>query len=774
MTGARTAERHRRHHPDARKPERAAIVHRAVRVTLAASAGFYPLVYGPYQPHMALYALFGPVALGILSPIPGSGRQRAAVMLRALPVGLVLVALGTALAVQTWAAVLGMLVVGFALAFAAVAGPRPAGAAPGLQLFYILACFPPYAPDTLWARLAGLTVGVLLLAACEVVLLPAPPTVSYRESLAYAVEEAGRAAAGAAESSAGTAAPDSGPRDGPAARPPDGPVGSSSDSPRDGPDRPVESSADRLRAIGHQLRFSRLPPAERPAGAGRIDRAMAQAGLAARTLLDQLARLSDTSPTAPPTAPPAETARRGAAADAASADLLSRIAALCAATAAALRTGRPHALPGSLEQAIRDFQDLRIRQATGPPEAVPPVAELRRHAAVLGMAESARMLETAVRVGLDGRRTRPIPPRELFWYADTGTARLWWRRVVGNMTLRSVQFQNATRTALGLGAARLVAGSLELTHGFWVLLAVLTLGRTTAGETWAAVRSALIGTLAGAMAAGTLLLLLGQHTIAYAALLAPGMLAAFALGPLLGIAWAQGLFTLVVSAAFAQLAPASWQLAEARIVDVVTGSAIGLVCGLLAWPAGARREVRRTVAGLLDSYGPLITGTVRALLTDPPGAAPLPSTYPVLHRLRLAETAYAQYRSEPGDHGIAHADWQAVLITANHILAGSRWLPRFDLPPATITPDAAAWARTTADRLVLTTARLAAFCAGKSPPPKPSPPPAPHTPAEPPGSPPLPMLIDLEQWLSSLAAELGHIERSVSPLRSGAPGKSRW
>lgn len=765
MTGARTAEPPRRHRPDTRKPGRTAIVHRAIRVTFAACAGFYPLVYGLNQPHMAIYALFGPVALGMLSPIPGSGRQRAAVMLRALPAGLVLAALGTTLAVRTWAAVLGMLVVGFVLAFAAVAGPRPAGAAPGLQLFYILACFPPYAPDTLGARLAGLTLGVLLLAACEVFLLPAAPTVSYRESLAYAVEAAGQAAAGAAAASAGTAAPDAGPRDGT----PGGPVDSAPGSPDSSPDSspvngPVDSSADRLRAIGHQLRFSRVPPSERPAGAGRVDRAMAQAGVAARTLLNQLARLGNTSPTA--------TTRRGAESGAASADLLSGIAALCAATAAALRTGRSHALPGSMEQAIRDFQALRIRQATGPPEAVPPVPELRRQAAVLGMAESARMLETAVRVGLDGRRTQPIPPRELFWYADTSAARLWWRRLVGNMTLRSVQFQNAARTALGLGAARLVAGSLDLSHGFWVLLAVLTLGRTTAGETWAAVRSALVGTLAGAVAAGALLLVLGRHTVAYAAVLAPGMLAAFALGPLLGIAWAQALFTLVVSAAFAQLAPASWQLAEARIVDVVTGSAIGLLCGLLAWPAGARREVRRTVADLLDSYGPLITGTVGALLAAPPGAAPLPSTYPTLHRLSLAETAYAQYRSEPGDHSVAHGDWHAVLITANHVLVGSRWLPRFDLPPAAVTPDAAAWARATADRLALTTARIAALCAGNRPP-QPSAPPAPAAPAEVPGS-PLPMLIDLEQWLSSLTAELGHIERSVPPLRSGTPGKSRW
>ncbi|WP_327328187.1 FUSC family protein [Streptomyces sp. NBC_01210] len=707
-------------------------------MTTAASAGFYPFVYGVDRPATALYALFGPVALGILSPIPGSGRQRAAVMLRALPVGLVLVALGTVLAVSTWAAVFGMLVVGFVLSFAAVAGPRPAGAAPGLQLFYILACFPPYDPDALGSRLAGLTLGVLLLVACERFLLPEPPTVSYRESLADAVAIAGRAAAAAVT-----------------AQPPEaGAV-----------------AADRLRAAGRQLRLSQLPPAERPAGAGRVDRALAQAGAAARRLLDQLAHLGDTPATGGTANTTATTGRgagaeSGADADAASADLLGRIAALCAATATALRTGRSPPQPGppALESAIRDFQALRVTQATGPPEAVPPVPLLRRQASVLATAESARVLEAAVRVGLDGRRTPPIQPREFFWYADARTPLLWWRRLAGNMTLRSVQFQNAARTAIGLGAARLVAGSLDLSHGFWVLLAVLTLSRTTAAGTWKAVRPALIGTLVGAVAAGTLLLVVGRHTDAYAPVLAPAMLAAFALGPLLGIAWAQGLFTLVVAAAFAQIAPASWQLAENRIVDVVTGSAIGLLCGLLAWPAGARREVRKTMAALLHSSGPLITGTVGALLSTPPGAAPLPPTLPVLHRMRLAESAYLQYRSEPSDPSAVPMDWQAVLITANHILLGAQWMPRFDLPAVTVTPEAAAWARTAADRLVLAVDRVAALSAGERPAPVL---PAYRPPPEVTGGPPLPMLIDLERWLSSLTAQLDRIESSM-----GAPGES--
>ncbi|WP_338673761.1 FUSC family protein [Streptomyces sp. SCSIO 30461] len=714
--------------------ERTEIVHRAIRVTVASSIGFYVFLYAlpRPQPELALYALFAPIALGALSPIPGSGRQRSVAMLKALPVGLLLVTLGTLLAVHTWAAVLGMLVVGFCLAFSAVAGPLPAGAAPGLQLFYILACFPPYAPDTLVLRLAGLAVGVLLLAAFEVVMLPAPAPPGYRTRLADALDIAAAAAAN------------------PTAIPP-----------------------ERLRATGQELRFSKLPPAERPAGPGRRDRALAQGSNAVRRLLDQLARYGETNresnrapasdrvPDSDATAPVQETRQSPGARELArtSCDtLLERVSRLCTETAAALREGRPPALTGTLADAMTDFQSLRIRQAIGPPGGVPSVPLLRRQALVLGVAETARIVETSIQVGLVGRMTEPIPPQELFWYADMSTSRLWAKRLLGNMTLHSVMFQNAVRIALGLGAARLVAGSLDLAHGFWVLLAVLTLGRTTAGETWWTVRQALLGNLVGAVAAGALLVGFGQHSVAYAIVFVPGMLAAFALGPMLGIAWSQALFTLVVACVFAQMAPASWQLAEERIIDIVTGSMIGLLCGLIAWPAGARREVRRTMAELLRAYRPLVTGTVEVLLAVPPGAKPPPSTLPALHRLRLAETAYAQFRSEPPLSSGPYADWHGVLVATEHLLLGALWLPKIDLPVVPVPYEAASWARDSAARLGETSDHIAELAADDN---------ACHRTMDttrvpvPTDDRPLPMLIDLEVWLNSLLAQLSRVEPTV-------------
>ncbi|MFB6638567.1 FUSC family protein [Streptomyces chartreusis] len=699
--------------------ERTRILHRSVRVTLAASLGFYTFVYGLDEPVLALYALFGPISLGLLSPIPGSGRQRAEVMLKALPVGLGLVTLGTVLAVHTWAAVLGMLVVGFLLAFAAVAGPRPAGAAPGLQLFYILACFPPYEPDTLGLRLAGLTFGVVALVLCELFVLPPPPEPTYRAALAQALATA-----------------------------------------RDTITGDNALSPEELRAAGARLRLSNTSPAQRPAGPGRAARGLAQAGSAARRLLEQLAHLTEMGELR-------ELVRSGArndsvresgqgGRDTALRTLLPRVVSLLDDTAAALRTGR--AAPGSqrMDEAIDDFQRIRARQAAGPADEVPPAEVLRRQAALLAVAESVRALEISVRVGLDGRRTPPIEPTELFWYTHAATAQLWLRRITGNISLRSVQFHNALRIAVALAAARLVAGSLDLTHGFWVLLAVLTLSRTTVGEAWTAIRQAVTGNLVGAVVAGALLTGLARHTEAYAAILAPAMLIAFALGPLLGIAWAQGLFTLVVATAFAQIAPASWRLAEARIVDVVTGSAIGLLCGMLAWPAGARAEVRRTMAGLLYESGPLIKGTVGMLAAVPPGSVPAPASLPALHRLRLAESAYAQFRSEPGSDAHVRADWHAVLLTAHHILLGAQWLPRFDLPTNALPPEAGDRARAGASALARTTDRLADLCSGRRPKTADK-----ATPPVRPTGPPLPVLVDLDMWLRSLTAQLTRIEAGL-------------
>ncbi|MEY9988682.1 putative membrane protein YccC [Streptomyces sp. V4I8] len=709
-------------------PDRVQAARRAARITLAAAAGFYPAVYALDEPVVALYAFFTPISLGILSPLPGSGRDRARVVLRVLPVAMALTALGTALAVATAPAVAGMVLVGFVMSFGAACGPAPAGVAPGLQLFCILACFPPYVPDTLPERLAGLLLGGVLMVLCELLVLPAPAEVPYRERLASALDVAARAARAAV----GGRAPD--------------------------PDRVRE-----LRAAGQALRLSRLPPAVRPTGAGRTDRALAHTGGATRRLLDQLARA-------------AEHALPSPARDHVSAPLQAAIAAECAAMAENLRGRRPIAGPEALQEKVERFLIARTRAAQAPEPPSPHL--LRRQSAVLAEAASAVTARAALSIALGGRRVIRGFPSDQLWYAEPAAIHLWGRRLTGNLTLRSVAFHNAVRTALGLGVARLVVGSLDLAHGFWVLLAVLTLGRTTAGATWSAVRLAVVGTFAGALSAGALILWAGETTDVYAALLVPVMLLAFTVGPVAGIAWAQGLFTLVVSTAFAQLAPVTWRIGEVRVVDVLTGSCIGLLCGVLAWPAGVATEVRRSMAGLLQEAAPLIPAAVAAALPAPTApAAPLPEPPEdsertrgrTRHRLRLAEAAYAQYRSEPGTHHEAAPDWPAALNFAVHTLVGANWLPRIaarhldgEVPAA-----AATWAREAAESTATAAVDTADFAPGGV---RVPPVPVPYAIASPPTGqalpavlPLLPVLTDVENWLVTLRADLRAIGDGMPP-----------
>ncbi|GAA5019448.1 hypothetical protein GCM10025734_72610 [Kitasatospora paranensis] len=164
-----------------------AVLHRAVRVTAAACIGFYTFRYGLGQPVTATYALFGAIAIGVLARIGGSAQARVRTLGLTLPAAWALICLGTVLAVHAWTAALGMVGVGFAVAYGSVGGPRMVGLANGLQLLYILPCFPPYAPDALPQRLGGVSAGILLLAAAELLLWPERPPPAYRDRLAAAV-----------------------------------------------------------------------------------------------------------------------------------------------------------------------------------------------------------------------------------------------------------------------------------------------------------------------------------------------------------------------------------------------------------------------------------------------------------------------------------------------------------------------------------------------------------------------------------------------------------
>jgi uncharacterized membrane protein YccC len=627
------------------------VVHRAVRVTIAASSGFFLCLYLVGDVNTGVYALFATVALGALSEVSGTPAQRTRTYLGALVAGLALASLGTMLAVDTWAAVAGMLVVGFLVSFAAVGGPQVAGVASGLQLFYVLPCFPPYTPDLLGQRLTGLTVGVLLLVLADRLLWPAPSPPDLVPRIANAAGAAAALADGlCAWLVAG--APDV-----------------------DG--RIATLRAEAIRA-GAQLRASTLPPAARPTSPSLRDRSLTHASLAVRVVIGRLGLAADRLAEQRTTTTSAEqaTARAPDAAHSSpeepgtapeTADLLATDAkALVTVRDALLGEGAPpprdvidHALSGYVER-----ETFRLAGA------VDPAPWLRGELAVSAVTESVRTLVLAARATLGAPAPPPADTPVDFWFLHASPVTLWWRRLLAHLTPRSVYLQNAIRLAVGLAVARIVAGVLALAHGFWVLLATLSLMRTSAVASRGVLLRAFTGTIFGAIIAAVLLTLVGpESTTVYAWLTPLLMLAAFAAGPLLGLGAAQAGFTLVVSVVFAQVAPANWELAEDRVLAVIIGGVVGALIGAAVWPRGGGGEVRRVAADCMRAGADEIVASA-AYLT---GTGPPPPTEPLTRLSTLFEYTYAQYRSEPARPG-PEPDWLVVLAVANRIAEYSRTL----------------------------------------------------------------------------------------------------
>ena len=237
-------------------------------------------------------------------------------------------------------------------------------------------------------------------------------------------------------------------------------------------------------------------------------------------------------------------------------------------------------------------------------------------------------------------------------------------------------FQNAIRLAVGLAAARLVAGELDLSHGFWMLLATLTLMRTSVATTRAAVVPAFLGTIAGGLIAALVLALAGADSTVYEVAFPFVMVLALAAGPLIGPVAGQAMFTLLVAMLFAQMAPVSWRLAEVRILDVVLGGLLGAVVGLLVWPRGATGEMRRTAEATLKAAANDLESTVGFLTHREVAAAGQHDTAAVAVRfLMLADSTLAQYRSELRSTS-DHVDWLDVIGLAQEAVRGGQALRR--------------------------------------------------------------------------------------------------
>ncbi|GIG88845.1 FUSC family protein [Plantactinospora endophytica] len=621
MTRIGVAEWLRRRDPGYR------VLRRGVRLALVAAAGLFGGRYALDNPLLGLYTLFTAIATGFISQVPGGPIQRARTLLAALPVAWALVTVGTLLAVDIWVATAGMLVVGFVIPFSAVAGPRILGLATGLQLFYIAASFPPYQPDTLPSRLGGVTLGVGLLIIAELLLWPDPTPPTYRQRLGGAAGSVARYL------------------DLLAGLPGGGPV-----------DRAelARRRAEAAKAMDG-VWLARLPPTQRPASAGRRDRALRHGDRLLRQVLDHVHRLGD---------------RLGEVRDDELAGLLRQAAGIVHDAGRTLRGAAEPVETTRLTELEGRIRDLYDRPPGFPrPESGP--ARLRIEAVSLRAADHAHAFGVVARIvaGLPPPARSPGGPGlDEFWYAHHSPVLLYWHQFRFHLTTRSVYFQGAVRVSLALGAARVIAGFLHLNHGFWVLLAILTLLRTSAVDTRSALRPVLLGTLLGAAVGSLLLFGAGEVPTVLLVALPVAMVLTFATGPLLPQLWGQALFTVLFVMVFAQAGPPSLQIAGVRLLDVTIGAVVGVLAGLLLWPKGGGGELRRSIARYLSVSAAAAEEVTRTMAGRPSrqdavGAARQAWT--------LAEASFLQYQMERDDPRLPPVNWQAALAAGQHLHLGA-------------------------------------------------------------------------------------------------------
>ncbi len=192
------------------------------------------------------------------------------------------------------------------------------------------------------------------------------------------------------------------------------------------------------------------------------------------------------------------------------------------------------------------------------------------------------------------RRWLGRPPR-----GHSGPLAAASRRAGAHAERDSVWLQNSLRGAAALGLAVLVADLTGAEHAFWVVFGTLSVLRSNALSTGQNIVRALLGTTAGFIVGGALVVLIGTDSTVLWILLPFAVLLAGLAPAAVSYAAGQAAFTLTLLILFNILQPAGAQIGVIRIEDIALGSAVSLAVGLLFWPRGAAGALGRALA---DAY----------------------------------------------------------------------------------------------------------------------------------------------------------------------------
>ncbi|HEX3732554.1 MAG TPA: FUSC family protein, partial [Mycobacteriales bacterium] len=241
-------------------------------------------------------------------------------------------------------------------------------------------------------------------------------------------------------------------------------------------------------------------------------------------------------------------------------------------------------------------------------------------------------------------------------------------------SLRSIWLRNSMRGALALAAVVAIADLSKVQHGFWVVLATLSVLRTNATSTGSAALRALMGAVAGFAVGAALILILGTSpAVLWVVLPVAVLVASYAPGTV-PFAVGQAAFTVVVAILYNLLVPIGVAVGIQRVEDVVIGCVVSLVFGILVWPRGAAGVVGEDLAESFHHGGTYLAQAVGWALGLRP-QVPDAASYAVTAGLRL-DDAVRGFLAEQGTKRMAKEDlWRLAggalrLRLIAHSLAG--------------------------------------------------------------------------------------------------------
>jgi len=252
----------------------------------------------------------------------------------------------------------------------------------------------------------------------------------------------------------------------------------------------------------------------------------------------------------------------------------------------------------------------------------------------------------------------------------------------GYLATRAVVVRNSLRTGLGLALAVATTHLFPVQHGFWVVLAAMSVLRSSALTTGTKVLRAVAGTTAGFVIGTVIIEALGvDPVVLWCVLPVVAFLAAF-VPDVWSFTAGQAAFTMLVLIVFNLIHPTGWRVGLVRIEDILVGGAVGIVVSVLLWPRGSGAAVSKAIRSAFEVGTEYLRVAVFRITH---GASPDPVeelSHRALTAARTVDDAIRQYLSESGEA----ADHRAPLVRkanrAAKLRAGADLIADIPAPPS--------------------------------------------------------------------------------------------